>query len=127
MASNHNPTRIAILGNEDIIVDFDIWRNFIAEDLLSSLKASTYVLITDQNLYVRSIASSCPPLRLTEVPRTFIFPSSKKLSKSLSQSTMLKPGFLPTRYLLGKAPKAEKRKPKLRIGYCPKDAFETQS
>ncbi|RDW75119.1 pentafunctional AROM polypeptide [Coleophoma cylindrospora] len=46
----HNPTRIAILGKDDIIVDFDIWRNFVAEDLLSNLASSTYVLITDTNL-----------------------------------------------------------------------------
>ncbi len=44
------PTRIAILGNEDIVIDFDIWRNFVAEDLLSNLASSTYVLITDTNL-----------------------------------------------------------------------------
>jgi len=45
-----DPTRIAILGNEDILIDFDIWRNFVVEDLLSSLPSSTYVLITDTNL-----------------------------------------------------------------------------
>ena len=45
-----NPTRIAILGKEDIIIDFDIWRSFVAEDLLSNLTSSTYVLITDTNL-----------------------------------------------------------------------------
>jgi len=38
------------LGREDIIVDFDIWRSFVVEDLLSNLKSSTYVLITDTNL-----------------------------------------------------------------------------
>ncbi|KAL3421954.1 pentafunctional AROM polypeptide [Phlyctema vagabunda] len=47
---SNNPTRIAILGKEDIIVDFDIWRSFIAEDLLANLQSSTYVLITDTNL-----------------------------------------------------------------------------
>jgi pentafunctional AROM polypeptide len=45
-----NPTRIAILGKEDIIIDFDIWRSFVVEDLLSNLTSSTYVLITDTNL-----------------------------------------------------------------------------
>ncbi|PSS22124.1 hypothetical protein M430DRAFT_40906 [Amorphotheca resinae ATCC 22711] len=51
MPSNaHNPTRIAILGKEDIIIDFDIWRGFVVEDLLSNLSSSTYVLITDTNL-----------------------------------------------------------------------------
>lgn len=45
-----DPTRIAILGKEDIIIDFDIWRSFVVEDLLSNLPSSTYVLITDTNL-----------------------------------------------------------------------------
>jgi pentafunctional AROM polypeptide len=45
-----DPTRIAILGREDIIIDFDIWRTFVVEDLLSNLQSSTYVLITDTNL-----------------------------------------------------------------------------
>ena len=48
--SPHTPTRIAILGKEDIVVDFDIWRGFVVEDLLSNLPSSTYVLITDTNL-----------------------------------------------------------------------------
>ena len=48
--ANGGPTRIAILGNEDIIVDFDIWRTFVVKDLLQNLKSSTYVLITDTNL-----------------------------------------------------------------------------
>jgi pentafunctional AROM polypeptide len=44
------PTRISILGKEDIIIDFDIWRNFVAKDLLTNLSSSTYVLITDTNI-----------------------------------------------------------------------------
>jgi len=51
-ASEHaQPTRIAILGKENIIIDFDIWRNFVVQDLLSDLKSSTYVLITDTNIF----------------------------------------------------------------------------
>ena len=42
--------RISILGRDDIIVDFDIWRKFVIDDLLTNLTSSTYVLITDQNL-----------------------------------------------------------------------------
>jgi pentafunctional AROM polypeptide len=75
--SPHTPTRIAILGKEDIVVDFDIWRNFVVEDLLSHLPSSTYVLITDTNLsplyvpvfkqsFERCVsASSVPPRLLT--------------------------------------------------------------
>jgi len=49
-SSPQNPTKIAILGKEDIIVDFDIWREFVAQDLLTHVPSSTYVLITDTNL-----------------------------------------------------------------------------
>lgn len=48
--SDPGPTKIAILGKEDIIIDFDIWRNFVAKDLLTNIQSSTYVLITDTNL-----------------------------------------------------------------------------
>jgi len=73
-------TRITILGKEDIIVDFDIWRNFVVADLLSELKSSTYVLVTDTNLsplYVPTFKQafdslaprSTPPRLLTyEIP-----------------------------------------------------------
>ena len=77
----HTPTRIAILGKENIIIDFDIWRSFVVEDLLSNLISSTYVLITDTNLaplYVptfkqafasQTARSSNPPRLLTyEIP-----------------------------------------------------------
>ncbi|KAK0103575.1 3-dehydroquinate dehydratase (3-dehydroquinase) [Cadophora gregata] len=80
-ATPHTPTRIAILGKEDIVVDFNIWRSFVVEDLLSNLPSSTYVLITDTNLaprYVpdfaqafstRTSASPAPPRLLTyEIP-----------------------------------------------------------
>ncbi|EPE29289.1 Dehydroquinate synthase-like protein [Glarea lozoyensis ATCC 20868] len=79
--TSDTPTRIAILGKEDIIVDFDIWRNFVADDLLSNLASSTYVLITDTNISSRyvpafqqrfeSLASKrdAPPRLLTyEIP-----------------------------------------------------------
>ena len=77
----HNPTRVEILGQEDIIIDFDIWRSFVVEDLLSNLTSSTYVLITDTNLaplYVptfkqaftsQTSRSDTPPRLLTyEIP-----------------------------------------------------------
>ncbi|KAK0635107.1 Shikimate dehydrogenase [Bombardia bombarda] len=46
-----DPTRIAILGKEDIVVDYNIWLSFVTHDLLQNIKSSTYVLITDTNLY----------------------------------------------------------------------------
>ncbi|KAF6821624.1 pentafunctional AROM polypeptide [Colletotrichum sojae] len=45
------PTRITILGKDDIIVDHGIWLDFVTHDLLDNLETSTYVLITDTNLF----------------------------------------------------------------------------
>jgi pentafunctional AROM polypeptide len=45
------PTRISILGSDSIIVEHGIWQTFVADDLLENIKSSTYVLITDTNLY----------------------------------------------------------------------------
>ncbi|KAI1343820.1 Pentafunctional AroM protein [Xylariaceae sp. FL0016] len=53
--SAHGPTRINILGQDSIIVDHDIWRNFVPHDLLDDLKSSTYVLITDTNIAPRYV------------------------------------------------------------------------
>ena len=43
--------KVKILGKESIIVDYGIWGTYIAEDLLQNVKALSYVLITDTNLY----------------------------------------------------------------------------
>lgn len=39
-----------ILGEEAIVVDHNLWLNFVAKDLLSNFQSSTYVLFTDTNL-----------------------------------------------------------------------------
>lgn len=44
------PTRIPILGKDDIIIDHGVFQTFVPTDLLTNLKSSTYVLITDTNL-----------------------------------------------------------------------------
>src|SRR5262245_14865047 len=44
------PTRLAILGEENILVDHGLWLNFVTSDLLQNFQASTYVLITDTNI-----------------------------------------------------------------------------
>ncbi|GKT49448.1 pentafunctional AROM polypeptide [Colletotrichum spaethianum] len=49
--SGPGPTRISILGKDDIVVDHGIWLDFVTHDLLTNLETSTYVLITDTNLY----------------------------------------------------------------------------
>ena len=53
--------RINLLGKESIIIDFGLWNNFIAQDLVSTLPSTTYVLITDTNigkLYTKSFSQS---------------------------------------------------------------------
>ena len=46
------PTKIPILGKQDnIIVDYHIWPGFIIEDLLKNVSSSTYLLVTDTNLW----------------------------------------------------------------------------
>ncbi|TDZ28669.1 Pentafunctional AROM polypeptide [Colletotrichum spinosum] len=50
-SSGPGPTRISILGKDDIIVDHNIWLDFVTYDLLENLKTSTYVLITDTNIF----------------------------------------------------------------------------
>ena len=49
-ASPQQPTKVSILGKENIVVDYDIWGRYVAQDLLKSVPSSTYVLITDTNL-----------------------------------------------------------------------------
>ena len=47
-----SPTKIPILGQPDtIIVDDDLWPFFIVEDLLKNVQSSTYLFVTDTNLY----------------------------------------------------------------------------
>ena len=44
------PTKISILGRENIIADFGIWQNYVAAELINQLPSTTYVLITDTNI-----------------------------------------------------------------------------
>lgn len=50
-ADNQGPERISILGEANIIVEHGLWLNFVAQDLLDNISTSTYVLITDTNLF----------------------------------------------------------------------------
>ena len=46
------PTIIPILNNENAItIDYNLWGSYIAQDLLKNVPSSTFVLITDTNLY----------------------------------------------------------------------------
>ncbi|KAL8749523.1 MAG: hypothetical protein Q9184_006775, partial [Pyrenodesmia sp. 2 TL-2023] len=51
MHPHTTPTKVSILGKEDIAVDYDLWGSYVVNDLLSNVSSSTYVLITDTNLY----------------------------------------------------------------------------
>lgn len=51
MGSVQEPTKVSILGKENIVVDYHIWGSYIVQDLLTDVPSSTYVLITDTNLY----------------------------------------------------------------------------
>lgn len=53
------PTRISILGKDTIVVDHGIWLGHVTHDLLENVKSSTYVLITDTNLF----ATYVPPFK----------------------------------------------------------------
>ncbi|KAF1809733.1 Pentafunctional AroM protein [Eremomyces bilateralis CBS 781.70] len=65
------PTRVQILGKDTIVVDYGLWENFVAQDLLSNIPSSTYVLITDTNIgpryapvFEKAFAAQQPAARL---------------------------------------------------------------
>lgn len=45
------PQRLSILGEPNIVVDHGLWLNFVPRDIIDNVKSSTYVLITDTNLF----------------------------------------------------------------------------
>lgn len=50
IAMTSEPTKISILGQESIVADFGVWRNYAAKDLVSRCPSTTYVLITDTSI-----------------------------------------------------------------------------
>lgn len=48
--SHTQPTKVSILGKESIAVGFDLWQNYVAEDLVHNVSSTTYVLISDTNI-----------------------------------------------------------------------------
>ena len=44
------PTTVSILKKDSIILNHGLWQNFVADDLLSNIKSSNYVLLTDSNI-----------------------------------------------------------------------------
>ncbi|EWC46138.1 hypothetical protein DRE_04712 [Drechslerella stenobrocha 248] len=69
-------TKIPILGQDSIIVGYGLLASFIARDVVSSLKSSTYVIITDTNL---------APLYLDQLQESF----EKELSTSPNHPRLL--------------------------------------
>ena len=54
---DHGPQWLSILGESNIVVDYDLWYDFVPNDLISNVPSSTYVLITDTNLFDRYVPS----------------------------------------------------------------------
>ncbi|KAL8668396.1 MAG: hypothetical protein Q9168_006972 [Polycauliona sp. 1 TL-2023] len=56
---NHSsePTKVSILGKENILVDYNLWGTYIVHDLLTNVPSATYILITDTNLHGKYVPS----------------------------------------------------------------------
>lgn len=55
------PSKFTILGRESILVDYGLWYNYVAKDLLTSCASTTYVVVTDTNIgsiYIPSFQQS---------------------------------------------------------------------
>lgn len=44
------PSKISILGRESILVDYGLWYNYVAKDLITTCASTTYVVVTDTNI-----------------------------------------------------------------------------
>lgn len=76
----NEPTKVQILGADNIIVEPGIWGQFVAQDLLTNFISSTYVLITDTNiapLYVppfkHSFEDGCKEVSGSSPPRILVY------------------------------------------------------
>ncbi|PVH97008.1 Pentafunctional AroM protein [Periconia macrospinosa] len=97
------PTKVNILGNDSIVVDYGLWQSYVAHDLLHNLPSSTYVLITDTNigsLYVPTFEKSFQreASALPEAPRllTYQIPpgenSKSRSTKGIVEDWLLSQG-----------------------------------
>ena len=57
MSKTMEPTVVEVLGKDSIRIDYEIWGSYIAKDLLTNVKALTYVLVTDTNLNEKYVPS----------------------------------------------------------------------
>jgi len=83
MNSTGEPTRVPILGKETIVVDYGLWKNYVAKDLLENVTSSTYVLITDTNI---------GPLYAATFKKTFESLASKVESRPRLLTYQVSPG-----------------------------------
>lgn len=102
-AETDGPTRVTILGKDSIIVDYGLWQNYIARDLLTNIKSSTYVLITDTNIgplyvpaFTKSFESECTKLSLSPRLLTYTIPpgenSKSRTTKAAVEDWLLSQG-----------------------------------
>ncbi|ROV92039.1 hypothetical protein VMCG_09528 [Cytospora schulzeri] len=82
-SASAGPTRIPILGKDDIIIDYGIFHDFVANDLLENFPSSTYVLITDTNL---------APLYVDSFEQVFKAEAAKVSSNARLLSYAIPPG-----------------------------------
>ncbi|EGX45803.1 hypothetical protein AOL_s00117g8 [Orbilia oligospora ATCC 24927] len=87
-------TKISILGNDSIIVGYGVLTSYIAKDVVSSLKSSTYVIITDTNL---------APLYLSQLRDSF----QKELVDSSNDARLLHYEISPGEQSKSRVTKAE--------------------
>ena len=57
MSLSTGPSKVSILGKENIVVDYNLWGSYIIHDLLASVPSATYILITDTNLHDKYVPS----------------------------------------------------------------------
>ncbi|KAL8726276.1 MAG: hypothetical protein Q9166_006822 [cf. Caloplaca sp. 2 TL-2023] len=57
MSNATGPTKVSILGKDDIVVDYNLWGSYIINDLLANVPSSTYILITDTNIHDKYVPS----------------------------------------------------------------------
>ncbi|TKX21076.1 pentafunctional AROM polypeptide [Elsinoe australis] len=98
--SSHEPTKVSILGKESIIVDYGLWQDYVANDLLTNITSSNYVLITDTTIgkiYAPVFQESFKrhTEKLAEKPNLHTFEVSPgESSKSRSTKAQVEDGLL---------------------------------
>ena len=48
--TSEGPTKVPILGKESIIIEYGLWQNYVAKDLLHNIPSTNYALVTDTTI-----------------------------------------------------------------------------